>query len=329
MCAVGGSCCQAQGVTLPPPPPGVQTSTSFGIQFSTVQAAGNRAANPSELVFYPYGPHPESYGSVGYNFRLARTELTYAQLYPMVRAFVRVSPFGENFQFGTPAISFTGGNVTDPDRWMLDQSRANEPAIFYTVVAAMYCNWLQNNEATTLDAFFTGSYDLTGWASGQPLGRLVRSPDARYWIPTVDEWVKGMYYDVDRYGPAQDGYWWYPFRSNMTAQSGAPGSGAQSDYGQPFGVPPYPVGSYPNAASPWGLFGGSGGAPEFVLDEGVFYLHGSQTYFGNPYEDSIDYQRSAVMERGGVRIASVVPAPAIGSSLLLGLMSASVRLRSR
>ena len=40
------------------------------------------------------------------------------------------------------------------------------------------------------------------------------SQDARYWIPTENEWYKAAYYDPSPQGPA-DHYWLYPWRSDQ------------------------------------------------------------------------------------------------------------------
>ena len=38
-------------------------------------------------------------------------------------------------------------------------------------------------------------------------------PDARYWIPTENEWYKAAYYDPGPGGPVDD-YWWFPWRND-------------------------------------------------------------------------------------------------------------------
>jgi formylglycine-generating enzyme required for sulfatase activity len=48
---------------------------------------------------------------------------------------------------------------------------------------------------------------------GQMIGISARKPDARYWVPSENEWYKAAYYDPSPEGPAND-YWLYPWRSD-------------------------------------------------------------------------------------------------------------------
>ncbi len=119
--------------------------------------------------------------------------------------------------------------------------------------------------ARRLSAFETGAYDSSGWGPGGT-GQVNHSPDALFWIPTPDEYTKAVFYDPNRYGTSQGGYWLYPNRSNTPPVGGPPGTpGAETGSGS-YPYDPnnpnrfYPVGSYPNSQTPWGLLDGSGEA---------------------------------------------------------------------
>ncbi len=54
---------------------------------------------------------------------------------------------------------------------------------------------------------------------GQMIGVSARKPDARYWVPSENEWYKAAYYDPSPEGPADD-YWLYPWRSDSATDAG-------------------------------------------------------------------------------------------------------------
>jgi hypothetical protein len=66
---------------LPPPPAGVQVTTSYGMEFSTVGYAGNRATTQAEAphLFPPYSMPATPVGAVDHAYRIARTELPASQ----------------------------------------------------------------------------------------------------------------------------------------------------------------------------------------------------------------------------------------------------------
>ena len=76
--------------------------------------------------------------------------------------------------------------------------------------------------------------------------------------------MKAAYYDPDRYGPGEGGYWYEPGSSNQTLNLGPPTSPnaetsrdlAVFDLQYSDGLP---VLSYPQTRSPWGLADVSGG----------------------------------------------------------------------
>jgi len=77
--------------------------------------------------------------------------------------------------------------------------------------AARYCNWLHNNKIG-LDSTENGSYNLNKSISGI----VPRAQDAKYWIPSLDEWYKAAYYKgygIDR------GYWTYATQNDDIIQN--------------------------------------------------------------------------------------------------------------
>ena len=94
---------------------------------------------------------------------------------------------------------------------------------------------------------------------------MVREPGARFFLLNQDEWTKAVYYDPDRFGEGQGGYWRYPDGSDTPLIPGAPGVGQTSggwDYVAAGATHP-DVGAY-GVETPWGLLDASGGVREWL-----------------------------------------------------------------
>lgn len=304
---------------LAPPPSGVQVTTSYGIEFSTIGAPGNRATTPQEAPTRPIG-------SVANEYRIARTELTANQYLEFAQAYVRWNPqqsLDTNFLggalFGTPSFGVVMSPVQNPNgavaitwRW-----------------AARYCNWLHNDKVDAPWAFESGAYDtstfITDPTTGISSDQATRSPGARYWIPSRDEWVKANYFDPNKGGLGVEGYWRYPLRSDDVPISGLPSAGGQTTGGPDVPNPQVwiDVGAYANSQSPWGLFDASGGLSEWT-ETIALQGNGNRTIRGSrygqllaPIRDPLDagFELSGFTNGSiyGVRIAgSVIPAPSCG-----------------
>ena len=190
--------------------------------------------------------------------------------------------------------------------------------------AARYANWLHNGRVNEAWAFESGAYDASTFTQDPVTGRYndqrAHSPGARFWIPTLDEWVKAAYYDPNRYGSGQEGYWRMPASRNELLISGYPHEGGETNadiLNLPFPVG-MDVGSYPHVTSPWGLLDLSGGENEWT--ETLETVGGVQPgwrsvrgpgFGGSRIYDFIDGPprfHSPTINSIGVRIASV-PAP--------------------
>jgi len=78
--------------------------------------------------------------------------------------------------------------------------------------AARFANWV-NNGANNGASTETGAYTLNGATSG--LG-FTKNAEAKWWIPSENEWYKAAYYDPSPSGPGNDDYWFYPMRSDSS-----------------------------------------------------------------------------------------------------------------
>src|SRR5690606_11531585 len=116
--------------------------------------------------------------------------------------------------------------------------------------------------------------------------------------------------------------WWdYPYGEDSEPIPGLPGDpGAQTSAG---GVGSLehpatliPLGSYPDAQTPWSLLDASGGASEWTEEWNGFYartVDGSRASNSSVDLDVIwSVSASSVDGSGGLRVASAVPGPGCG-----------------
>ncbi len=238
-------------------------------RWAVIGAVGNQPM----LRPYP-GDDPRPAGRVDYVYRMARYEITTGEWLEFVNTFSTRSD--EWRLFAEPVIwsavidwSYDGPGY----RWMLhegeDAARMPVAGISWRD-AAMYCNWLHNGKSAAVEAIQDGAYDTSTFYTfpdrsftDQP----THHPDARYWIPTLDEWLKAVHYDPNKGGAGVEGWWAFPHSSDVAPIGGPPGIGeANFGFDPPtsMGAWGIPVGSYPEVMSPWGLFDASGGASEHL-----------------------------------------------------------------
>ena len=307
------------------------------LQFVTVGNPGNAA----DTRYATPG-----YGAVGSSFKMAKYEVTAGQYTEFLNAVAATDTYG--------LYSLFMADPTFPRRGCNIQRSGEEGSYVYSVAAdwanrpvncvswgdaARFANWLTNGQKKgSQDATTTedGSYVLNGATTSAALMAVTRKTDAKYVLPTEDEWYKAAYYDVNKPGGA--GYWSYPTRSD-TAPGNAldPSSPNSANYyddrgkgNGSWGVgPPYylnEVGAYAGSPSAYGTFDQGGNVWELNETAASEFLRGTRggsfgsdhdsldaafrnSGFGYPGEDRICYV--------GFRIAEV-PEPATMAVLALG-----------
>jgi formylglycine-generating enzyme required for sulfatase activity len=121
--------------------------------------------------------------------------------------------------------------------------------------AARFANWLHNG-ATAGAGTETGAYDLNFATSGV----FTKNSNARWWIPSEDQWYKAAYYDPTKSG--NNKYWKYPTRSDVLPIAEAfPGGVNSANYDSPAsleGARVTPVGAYNMSVSYYGTYDQAG-----------------------------------------------------------------------
>lgn len=296
-----------------------------GIDFVTIDHANN-APWPGG------GPGMNNFigrGSVGYEYRIGKYEVTTAQWAEFFSAAYDrpqsewLPHIPEPTTWGAVRVA---GTVPGGRRYVVPAGREMWGVGGITWrTAAIFCNWLHNGKGTARESFLSGAYDVStfGFQGNIFTDQLTRSAGAKYFIPTLDESIKASHYSPDRYGPGLEGWWLYNHCSDVPAIPGLPGEitpdgPAQANYG---GWAPVstPLGSY-GVTSPWGLYDTSGATKEWL--EEVFTeasglrrrgIDGSNWISGSFTDDAVwrmgTTQPNTQHETLGFRVAMAVPSP--------------------
>ena len=309
-------------------------TTEYRIEFSTIGDIGNpvvpRSVGPSLYL----GSPPTLIGSVNYEYRMARTETTVEQWAEFITA------YRPHYTAGNPNfLPFTGRWIqwSEPQqKYVYDPAFAQVATDPSWRVAAAYCNWLHNDKAAESWAFASGAYNISTFTTnpdGTINDQAEHSPGARFWIPTLDEWTKAMHWDPNRYGPGEGGYWLYPTSIDGAPITGLPGVG-QTNAGLSGNPSSYfPVGSYAEVQSPWGLWDGSGGTREWtevLFDSKVRLLKGSNVSVGPLFADRVDRISNFGFPGGagyGLRLTAAVPSPGGWIAFTVSALLATMRRR--
>ncbi len=222
------------------------------------------------------------YGAVAAAFRIATTELTIAQYVVFLNAVAQIPPNDTIGDLYKAEMSDSGedpgvlidrkGSGTAADPYIYSPSVSTvwpsaeqRPVAWVTWFdAARFANWMHNGQG--VGGTETGAYTLIAF---QQSGEVTRNADAKFWIPSEDEWYKAAYYDPTKTGPSQ--YWKYPTSSDLpprfakvSENPSAPAANFQNIYKKSGMGVLVPVGSYPTSLSHYGTLDQGGNVWEWT-----------------------------------------------------------------
>lgn len=315
---------------------------SFDMEFVTIGDAGNPGWNREE----PTGTFAGR-GAVGYEYRITEREVETRDWIEFANTFAPQSDELSDF-IGRPArwgATLDLGYAGPGDRYVLRTDLASPERQHIRVdwrQASYFVNWLHNGRSSDPSALMNGAYDVSTYGL-LPDGvtytdQTAHHPDAKFWIPTVDEWTKAGHWDPDKHGEDDGGWWIYNHGSDEPAVSGLPGDpGAQTAAIDLINNPDaidriveyrnVPNGSYPDTRSPWGLIDMTGGAGEWMEDwsPSQFEQRTDRVYSGSENGSAIDADIAYFLNgtrptsnAASFRIASAIPTPGVGVIVLLG-----------
>ena len=190
-------------------------SAQVTFDWATVGNAGN-AADPLNS---PGGPCEPFFcildiGSVDYEYRIARHEVTNDQYAEFLNAVAATDPndLYSAFRGSDPYGGITQTGSAPNFTYSAKVNMGNKPVNYVSFFDVMrFVNWLHNgqptgaqNASTTEDGVYTISDGLSE----------TRADDAQFFIPTENEWYKAAYHQPSADGGDSDDYWLYATASN-------------------------------------------------------------------------------------------------------------------
>jgi formylglycine-generating enzyme required for sulfatase activity len=195
-------------------PASAASASHAGVSFDwvTIGNPGN-AADPATGL-----------GAVSYEYRISKTEVTNAQYVEFLNG---VDPTGVNTLFlynpdmssdARGGIDFNGG-AADGSKYEIKPGRQNNPVTYVSWYDAVrFANWLHNGMGSGDTE--NGAYTLLGGTSTPSNDdSITRNPDARWWLPSEDEWYKAAYHKNDG---VTGNYWDYPTSTDAVPYSDQP-----------------------------------------------------------------------------------------------------------
>lgn len=252
------------------------TGTGLAVNIATVPVSD--PGNPADTRYADVWT-PQGYGRVDYTYYVAKFEVTTGQYCAFLNAVAAVDTYGlyNTYMGYSPNPGWSGCNIQRTGSpgsysYAVPGDWANRPVSTVSWGdAARFCNWLSNGQPTGPQGPATtenGSYYLNGAATDTALSVVARRSDARYVIPTENEWYKAAYYDPDKPGGA--GYWDYPTRTNTVPSNILDPNGTNNANSANGGLtlgPPYfrtEVGAFAGSPSAYGTFDQGGNVSEWT-----------------------------------------------------------------
>ncbi|MCC6908512.1 MAG: SUMF1/EgtB/PvdO family nonheme iron enzyme [Phycisphaerales bacterium] len=307
-----------------------------------VRAAGNQADTPDQYY--------RRWGRVGYNYSISSHEVTNAQYAAFLNS---VAVESDPHELWLPSIQprwpdeirrFDNGR--GGYRYEVVAGKQNNPVVRVTHRSFFrMMNWLHNGMQNDLSTTDYGAYDTSQWGfdqNGLYTDSMSHEPNARFWLVSEDEWYKAAYFDPNRYGAGEAGYWTYPtthddepdtwFRMDADPRNSAIYDAVYSE----------PVGSIPLTYSPWGVYDMAGNAREILASwytdgepYGIAYVTRGSDFFGvRLYDDKAhrDWQGAyfgGTLNLNRVSFRIVSPIPSAGSGMILVILSLMLYPRKR
>lgn len=255
------------------------------------------------------------YGSVGYNYRIGKFEVTAAQYCEFLNHAARTDPYElyvADMRTSLDGCKIQQSGVSGNYSYSVPADYADAPVNWVSFWdACRFANWLHNGQGEGDTE--TGAYTLNGY-TGQDGRAVSRNPGAKWFIPSEDEWYKAAHY---KNGAPNAGYWDYPTQSDSIDIS-------MANYAGSVGATTW-VGSYPHPSG-YGTFDQGGNVWEWneaVRVTGDVVQRGRRgDWFGGGSDlhaacrsDKQPTEQSAAV---GFRIASI-PEPSSILALLCGL----------
>ncbi|MAY73509.1 MAG: hypothetical protein CMJ31_02080 [Phycisphaerae bacterium] len=256
----------------------------LGFEFVTIGDPGNRAYSlPSDRAG-SLTNFVDGRGSVSYAFRMSKSEINVGQWVSFANRFTaRSEELDDLLQPPVTSVATRNFLPGPGETYSVPAGLERAQVPLSAPQVMMYLNWLHNDRPSTVEHLLTGAYDVGSLdgAGGIVLNeKAVRQPGARFWIPTLDEYLKAAHYDPAKDG-TDPGWWDYAHTSDIAPTAGLPSSGdvargltTEEIRGLTQGISAVhtglPLMLYPDSVSPWGIHDLLGGRPELIDERNPF-----------------------------------------------------------
>ncbi|MEN6356522.1 MAG: SUMF1/EgtB/PvdO family nonheme iron enzyme [Armatimonadota bacterium] len=280
------------------------------------------------------------HGAVNYTYRMGKFEITAGQYTDFLNAKAVSDPYGL-YNTDMAKVNVYGCNIcrsgdSGSYTYSIDSDWANRPVNYVSYWdACRFVNWLNNGQGSGDTE--TGAYTLNGY-NGNDGRTIARNSEAKWFLPTQDEWYKAAYYK----GNGNDaGYWSYPTQSDSAPsnQLVTPDDGNNANfsiidsdgYHDAIGYPYYRtnVGEFENSASAYGTFDQGGNVWEYnealIISDNIAFRSncgGSFLYSSsalNAMDGSYSLSPNEEILECGFRVVEAVPEPPTVISIVVGL----------
>ena len=148
------------------------------------------------------------FGNVNYQYGINQYLVTICEY----TVFLNAVATTDTYNLWNSGLGINRSGISGSFSYSIPTNKENKPVIYVNWFdCARYCNWLHNNKpsgsqnsSTTED----GAYTLNGATTGNA---VPSNNDAKYHLPTENEWYKAAYY---KGGGTNAGYWTYATQSN-------------------------------------------------------------------------------------------------------------------
>lgn len=300
--------------------------------------------------YNPYGDG--NFGSVGYAYNIGKYDVTAGQYAAFLNAVAKTDTYGlysANMGAGNPAWGCGIARSGSPGGYAYTTTKNADFPVNYVSFwdAARFTNWLQNGQPTNVGQVAgtteTGAYDLTvpGAISSNA---ATRTTGATWAVASEDEWYKAAYYDPNKNGTGNPGYWLYPTKSdsdpsNVLSATGTNNANYYDYYGTGNGgfTDPVnyltPVGAFSSSPSAYGTYDEGGDVFQWNDTSIIGSCRGVRGgSFGNVHYLQSGYRDvdDPAFEHSGIGFRVVaLPEPASLAVLTLGVIGMLVRRSAR
>ena len=269
------------------------------------------------------------YGSVAYDYRVGRYEVTNAQYAEFLNAKAASDPLSLYSGFMGSLGGITRSGISGSYTYATITGWGDKPVNFVNWYDSIrFANWLNNGQGTGDTE--TGAYTLLGGTPFPSNGlSITRNAAATWFLPSENEWYKAAYYD-----PTSSSYFDFPTASNAVPIAEPPPGGGNSANYDVNGAFLTDVGAYSGSESPYGTSDQGGNVSEW---NDALIRGSSRGWRGGYYSNNsfllrskarIDADPTDEYFYNGFRVATI-PEPSTFALAALGMLGIVLRRWSR